>query len=505
MTAAESLAYAPITDLQRRMAAGELSAVELTQLYLDRIGQIDRDGPAVNSVLSVAPDALKVAEGLDGERAAGTVRGPLHGIPMLLKDNLDTVAPLETTAGSLALTGSCAPRDSTVAARLRAAGVVILGKANLSEWANFRSFRSSSGWSAVGGQTRNPYVLDRNPSGSSSGSGAAVAAGLCAAAIGTETNGSIYGPATWCGIVGYKPTVGLVSRAGIVPISVSQDTAGPMTRSVVCAAIVLDAIAGVDERDPATAAFGSPSCRDHARRLYGDGLHGVRLGVARRYADFHEHVDPVFEAALETLREGGADLVDPADGPTAEAIGDAERVLMQTEFKDGMARYLATRTDSPFNTLADLIAFNEARADEEMAFFRQESFEASQKRGSLQGNEYLEALARCRRLSREQGIDAALAEHGVDALVAPSAGPAALIDHILGRAGGVGGCGSTAAIAGYPHVTVPMGQVYGLPVGLSLFSTAGRDADLLRYGHAFEQARGPWQAPRFLPTAPQDV
>lgn len=499
---ADELAYAPISHLQERMAGGELTAVQLAQLFLDRIEALDRNGPTLRSVLAVSPVALDDAAALDAERATGNVRGPLHGVPVLLKDNLDTQAPLETTAGSLALTGSCAAQDSTVAARLRAAGAVILGKANLSEWANFRSSRSSSGWSAVGGQTRNPYALDRNPGGSSAGSGAAAAAGLCVAAIGTETNGSIYGPSSFCGVVGFKPTVGRVSRAGIVPIAASQDTAGPMARTVTDAALILDAITGDDARDPATTAH-THRDTDHTAGLDAGALRGVRLGVARAFAGFHERVDALFEAALEALREAGAELVDPANVAHLDAYGDSQRIVLQTEFKDGIAGYLATRPDVPHASLADLIAFNEAHAEREMPYFRQETFEASQARGDLQGNEYLEALARCRRLSREQGLDAVLAEHQLDALVTPSSGPASLTD-LVGRAGGLGGCGSPSAIAGYPHLTLPMGQVFGLPVGLSFLGAAGHDAQLLGYGYGFEQAVNAWRAPHFLDTVDLD-
>jgi amidase len=506
----DTFAYATARDLGQRLRAGELSAAGLTEGCLGRTAALDVDGPRLRSVLAVNPEALHDARRLDDERVAGGVRGPLHGIPILLKDNVDTRAPLETTAGSLALTGSCAPRDSTIAERLRAAGCVILGKANLSEWANYRGRRSSSGWSAVGGQTRNPHVLDRNPGGSSAGSGAAVAAGLSPLAIGSETDGSIYGPASFCGIVGFKPTVGLLSRAGVIPISASQDTLGPMTRTVFDAALVLDAVAGPDARDPATEANGPPGWRGRgavltppaggfAAALDDGDLRGLRLGVARRFAGFHEAVDAHFETALTCLREAGAELIDSADLPSHD-LGESETVVLQTELKDGLARYLATRPDAGPRTLADLIAFNVAHADRELRWFGQERFEESERRGGLDSAEYVEALARCRRLSRDEGIDAAATGFGVDAFVAPSLGPATLIDLVLGRAGGLGGCGSMSAVAGYPHLTVPMGLVHDLPVGLSVMGTAGADATVLRIGHAFQRAIGPPPRPRFLAT-----
>ncbi|RMH14808.1 MAG: amidase, partial [Gemmatimonadetes bacterium] len=482
------LAEVTLTELQEGMASGRWTAHGITEAYLDRIQRVDRSGPTLRSVIETNPDALDIARERDEERRAGRVRGPLHGVPILLKDNIDTHDRMTTTAGSYALEGSIPPRDSGVAERLRAAGAILLGKANLSEWANFRSTRSSSGWSGRGGQCRNPYALDRNPCGSSSGSGASVSANLTAAAIGTETNGSIVCPSSANGVVGVKPTVGLVSRAGIVPISHSQDTAGPMARTVADAALILGALTGVDPRDPATEASRGHARTDYTTVLDPDGLRGARIGVARGFFGFDPNVDALMEDALAALRDAGAVLVDPADVATRRQMGGPSYQVLLYEFKADMAAYLAQLgPDAPARTLADLIAFNEAHAEVEMPFFGQEIFEQAEAMGPLTDPEYREALATARRLAREEGIDAVMDEHRLDALVAPTGGPAWTTDLVNGDHFS-GGSSSPAAIAGYPNVTVPAGTVFGLPVGISFFGRAWSEPTLLRLAYAFEQA-----------------
>ncbi len=486
---------ATISGLGARMASGELTARALAEAYLERIEAID---PELRSVIEVGPDALATADAMDEERRAGRVRGPLHGIPVLVKDNIDTGDAMRTTAGSLALVDSRPARDATVVARLREAGAVLLGKTNLSEWANFRSTRSSSGWSARGGQTHNPYALDRNPCGSSSGSGAAVSANLCAAAVGTETDGSIVCPSSVNGIVGIKPTVGLVSRAGVVPISHTQDTPGPMARTVADAAALLAAMAGPDARDEATA--GAPAV-DLLESLQPNRLRGARIGVARNMAGFHDRVDAAFEDALAVLRGLGAVIVDSADVPHASELEDPELEVLLYEFKADLEAYLwELRGEAP-RSLAELIAFNQDHADTELAVFGQELFEKAHGKGPLTEPAYLEALAACRRLSREEGLDAALAEHRLDAIVAPSGAPAWLTDHVNGDHY-VGGNSTPAAVAGYPSVTVPMGLVSGLPVGISFLGPAWSEARLIGFAFAFEQATGHRSTPRLLPTLP---
>lgn len=492
---------AAIAALQERLQAGSLSARRLAEGYLARIEALDRRGPALGHVIEVNPEALAVAEALDAERKAKGPRGPLHGIPVLLKDNVDTADRNTTTAGSLALEGSIPPRDSFVAERLRAAGAVLLGKANMSEWANIRSNRSTSGWSARGGQTRNPYALDRNPCGSSSGSGGAVAANLCAVAIGTETDGSIVCPSSASGIVGIKPTLGLVSRAGIIPIAHSQDTAGPMARSVRDAAILLGALTGVDARDAATAESRGRAPADYTTSLDPNGLAGARLGVARKLFGFHAAVDRLLEDALAEMKRRGAVLLDPADIPHLGEYDDDELTVLLYELKADLNAYLATLgPGARVRTLEDVIRFNEANADREMPYFGQELFLKAQQKGPLSAPEYRKALAKNRRLSRKEGIDAVMDQHRLDAIVAPTGGPAWLTDLVTGDHFG-GGSSTAPAVAGYPNVTVPAGFVFGLPVGISFIGRAWSEPTLIKLAHAFEQATRHRRPPRFLPTA----
>jgi amidase len=484
-----------ITELSQWMADGTTDAQTLVRAYLARIDAIDRSGPTLGAVLEVNPDALAIAVELDAERRRSGPRGPLHGIPILLKDNVDTADALTTTAGSLALEGHHPERDAFLVARLREAGAIVLGKANLSEWANFRSSRSSSGWSSRGGQVRNPYALDRSPGGSSAGSAAAVAAGLCAAAIGTETDGSITAPASLCGVVGFKPTVGTVSRDGIVPISASQDTAGPMTRTVADAALVFDAIAGVDARDSATEAAdraGAPL----TDRLVRADLRGVRLGVPRGCTGVHEAADTVAAEAFALLRDLGAEIVEGVELWDRAALAAAERTVMLAEFKAGLNGYLRDHPNAPVRSLEEVVAFNRRHADRVMPFFGQELHEAALQAPDLDDPAYREARATCVRLARDEGIDRVLRDQRLDALIAPSRVPAWVIDVIDGDRS-FPGCSSPAAVAGYPHVSVPAGFAHGLPIGLSVFAGAYADADVLAIAAAFERARGPWRAPGF--------
>lgn len=489
-----------ISELQAAMNSGRETAASLVGKYLRRIEDIDRRGPAVNSVIELNPDAGAIARTLDKERKARGPRGPLHGIPVLIKDNIDTHDRMMTTAGSLALLGSIPSRDSFVAEKLREAGAVILGKTNLSEWANFRSNRSTSGWSGRGGLTKNPYALDRNPSGSSSGSAAAVSANLCSAAIGTETDGSIISPSTLCGIVGLKPTVGLISRAGIIPIAHSQDTAGPMTRTVTDAAILLGALTGVDPRDPATDPSRGRAHRDYTPFLDPNGLRGARIGVARRFFSARVGTEKILEAAIEEMKRRGAVIVDPADLPSQGKFGDSEFEVLLYEFKAGLNAYLAgLGPKAPVRSLKEIIEFNEQNQEKEMPYFGQETFLRAQEKGPLTEKAYLDALEKCRRLSRDEGIDAVMNEHKLDALIAPSGGPAGKTDLIYGNRS-VGGSSSPAAVAGYPSITVPVGQVFGLPFGLSFFGRAYSEPTLLRLAFGFEQATKARKPPKFLPT-----
>ena len=499
--AAEPAAFAleetTIAELQQRMASGELTSHAIVQQYLDRIAAIDRAGPALHAIIELNPDALAIADALDAERKSGKVRGPLHGIPVLLKDNLDTADHMHTTAGSLALAESIAAQDATVAARLRAAGAVLLGKTNLSEWANFRSAHSTSGWSGRGGQTKNPYALDRNPCGSSSGTGAAIAANLAAAGIGTETDGSIVCPAAANGLVGIKPTLGLVSRAGIIPIAHSQDTAGPMARSVADAVLLLEAIAGADARDPATRDADAHRA-EYARFLDANGLRGVRLGVVRKLAGFHPDVDARLDAAIAALRAAGATVLDPVELPNLGQYDEAELTVLEFEFKHDLDAYLAAlpATARAPRSLAELIAYDERERAREMPWFGQELFEQAQRRGELADPTDRAALAKAKRLAGARGIDAALKKYTLDALIAPTGGPAWVTDPVNGDHTS-GGSSTPAAVAGDPHVTVPMGFVHDLPVGLSFFGAAWSEPKLIRYAYAFEQVTHARRPPRF--------
>ena len=484
-----------IAELQAAMAAGEFSAEALCEQYLARIQAIDVRGPALNAVIEVNPEALAIAAARDVERSAARARGrrlrsPLHGIPVLLKDNIDTGDALQTSSGSLALAGTRAARDAYLVKRLRAAGAVILGKTNLSEWANFRGRRSVSGWSSRGGLTRNPYALDRTASGSSSGSGSAVAANLCAVAVGTETDGSIVSPAQTNGIVGIKPTLGLVSRAGIIPIARSFDTAGPMARSVADAAILLGVLTGVDARDAETTRGAKHLHKDYRPFLQADGLRGARIGVAREMQGNDARVRTIFERSLDVLRQQGAVLVDPVVVPNFNRLGAAQLEVMLYEFKAGLNAYLAARGRTcPVRSLADVIAYNDANAAQVMPWFGQQLLLAAQAKGALTGKPYRAALATCRRLSRREGIDVAMRQQRLVAIVFPSGGPAALIDPVHGDVSSWRVASSTpAAVAGYPHITVPAGYVCGLPVGMSFMAKAWQEPTLIRLAYAFEQA-----------------
>ena len=489
-----------VTDLQSAMASGRFTAHGITEKYLARIEAVDKHGPAINGVIEVNPDALSIAKELDRERKQKHLRGPLHGIPVLIKDNIDTSDRMMTTAGSLALVGSKPAKDSMVAQKLREAGAVLLGKTNLSEWANIRSNQSSSGWSGRGGQTKNPYVLDRNPCGSSSGSGAGVSANLCAVAIGTETDGSIVCPASANGVVGLKPTVGLVSRNGIIPISHSQDTAGPLCRTVRDAAILLGALTGVDEGDRATSDSRGKSYADYTQFLVADGLRGARIGVVRGTFGFSGAVDALMGTALEVLKAQGAVLVDPAEIETRGKFDESESMVFMYELKADLNAYLARLGPrAPVHTLQEIIEFNEKNREQEMPYFGQDLFLKSQLKGPLTSQEYLDALKKNHQLARTEGIDATMDKHKLDALVGPTGGPAWLTDLVAGDHFG-GGSSSSAAVAGYPNISVPAGDVFGLPVGISFFGRAWSEPVLIRIAYAYEQASQLRKVPQFLPT-----
>ncbi len=503
----EELNEATIAGLRAQLDAGQLTSRALVQMYIDRIGAIDQSGPNLRSVIELNPDALAIADALDAERKAKGPRGPLHGMPILIKDNIDTADQMLTTAGSLALVGSRPTQDATVARKLREAGAIIMGKTNLSEWANFRSTHSTSGWSGRGRQTRNPYILTHNPCGSSSGSGVAVAANLCVGALATETDGSIVCPAHQNGVVGIKPTLGLTSRAGVVPIAHSQDTIGTHARTVADAALLLGALTGVDPRDNATAASAGKGLADYTRFLDPNGLRGARIGVARKsFFGYSTAADAIIEAAIARMRDLGAIIVDPADLPNAEEIAknEGELEVLLYEFKADLNAYLATRVknerfpNAPFvRTLAEAIGFNEGDAQDEMPYFGQELFLRAQAKGPLTEQAYLDALAKNRRLGGKEGLDAALDTDKLDALIAPTGQPAWPTDlrngdHFLGASS------SPAAIAGYPLVTVPAGYAYGLPVGITFMGRAWSEPTLIKLAYAFEQGTKARRVPQYL-------
>lgn len=486
-----------VSQLQAKMNSGELSAKKLTEKYLERIKEIDSK---INSVIEINPDALRIAEELDKERKAGKTRGALHGIPVLIKDNIDTSDRMKTTAGSLALLNAPTPKqDASLVSQLRNAGAVILGKTNLSEWANFRSSNSVSGWSGRGGQTRNSYILDRNPCGSSSGTGGAIAANLAAIGIGTETDGSIICPSSICGLVGIKPTVGLISRSGIIPISHSQDTAGPMTRTVTDAAVLLSALTATDVQDSATSQNNKKAEKDYTKFLQKDGLKNARIGVARDFFGKNDDVDKIIENAIEAMKSAGATLVD-VKFPTISQFGGAEFQVLLYEFKTDLEKYLAQR-NAQYKTLADLIKFNEENAAQEMPYFKQETFETSAKKGDLNSREYRLALQKCQTLTQTQGIDAIMNKDKLDAVIAPSNAPTWLIDFVNGDCGSnyISSC-SISAVSGYPNITVPAGFLKELPIGISFFGRAFSEPTLIKLAYAYEQMTMMRKKPKFLST-----
>jgi amidase len=490
-----------IADLQEGMKSAKDSARSLAEKYLARIESIDRKGPGLNSIIETNPDALDIAEAMDHERATHGPRGPLHGIPLLIKDNINTADKMATTAGSLALVGARPPEDAFLVRRLREAGAVILGKTNLSEWANIRCSYSTSGWSGRGGLTKNPYALDRNPCGSSSGSSVAVAANLCAVAVGTETDGSIVSPSSANGIVGIKPTVGLVSRSGVIPISHSQDTAGPMARTVRDAAILLGVLAARDSADIVTIDDKQKAVADYTSTLDPSGLKGARIGVARNYFGFDDAVDKLMIRALGVLKSEGATLIDPAEIPNMDKVSEPEMTVLLYELKAGLAAYFARLGQkAPVRSLKDVIDFNERHRDREMPFFGQDLFVKAEAKGTLESYEYQEALAKCRRLARTEGIDTVMDKFRLDALVAPTLGPACLTDLVVGDHWR-GEASTAAAVAGYPSITVPAGFIFGLPVGLLFFGRAWSEPALLKLAFSFEQATKHRKSPRFLTTA----
>jgi amidase len=490
-----------ISELQAGMKSGKFSSRSLVKKYLERIDEIDKSEPAINSVIEINPEAVAIAEALDRERKDGKLRGPLHGIPILIKDNIDTADRMMTTAGSLALLGSRPMQDSFVAKKLREAGAVILGKTNLSEWANIRSNHSSSGWSARGGQTKNPYALDRNPCGSSSGSGAATAANLAVAALGTETDGSVVCPSSANSLVGIKPTIGLISRSGIIPIAHSQDTAGPMTRTVADAAILLGALTGIDQDDAVTKTSVGKSFTDYTRFLEKEGLKGARLGILRKNFGFSDRVDKLMEERIGQIKKLGAIVIDPVDMPSAGKFDESELEVLLYELKADLNAYLkGLGTSAPVHSLKEVIEFNEKNREKEMPYFGQDLFIKAQAKGPLTDKKYLQARAKNHLLSRGQGIDFVIRKHRLDAIIAPTGGPAWPTDWVNGDHF-TGGYSSASAVAGYPHITVPAGYVFGLPVGISFFGPAWSEPKLIKYAYAFEQATKVRTRPRFLPTA----
>lgn len=481
--------------LQQKMQNGTYTARSIAEMYLKRIAALDKQGPAINAIIELNPEALAIADEMDRARKENKVRGPLHGIPVLLKDNIDTGDSMMTTAGSLALEGHKAAKDAFIVAQLRAAGAVILGKTNLSEWANFRSSRSSSGWSSRGGQTKNPCVLSRNPCGSSSGSGAATAANFCAVAIGTETDGSVIAPSSFCGIVGIKPTVGLLSRSGIIPISATQDTAGPMTRTVRDAAILLGVLTGIDPDDPATAESKGKSHTDYTPFLNENSLKGKKIGIEKSFLTGHEGVTGLYKAAIEVLKSQGATVVEVELLKATSAFGEAEYTVLQYEFKDGLNRYLA-RANAPVKSLAEVIAFNRANEAKAMPWFKQEILESSEAMGPLSDKKYTDAVQKTR--STRQIIDNLMQKNGLDAIVGTSIGLPNQTDLVNGDySTGFYFC-PPAAMAGYPHITVPMGKVHELPVGLSFVAGAWQEGPLLGMAYSYEQATKHREAAKFL-------
>jgi amidase len=492
------LEEATADQLQDWMTSGRYTSRQIVDMYLHRIEEIDRNGPALHAVIEVNPDAGTIADALDAERRAKGPRGPLHGIPVLIKDNIDTADRMLTTAGSLALEDSRPAKDAFLVERLRAAGVVILGKTNLSEWANFRSTHSTSGWSGRGGQTKNPYELDRNPCGSSSGTGAAIAANLAAIGVGTETDGSIVCPSGANGLVGIKPTVGLISRTGVIPISHTQDSAGPMARTVADAALLLGALTAVDPADPATKASPSHVRADYTKSLDGNALEGARIGVARKqYFGYSDAADRVIEKAIADLKSAGALIIDPANIPTSSKLDACENQVLQYEFKSDLNAYLAGRKGSAVKTLEDLIRFNERERAREMPYFGQELFVQSQKKGPLTSEIYRTALAKCRALARDQGVDLVLRSNRLDAIIAPTGSPAWTTDLVNGDHF-TGASSTPAAVAGYPSITVPAGEAFGLPIGLSFIGTAWSEPRLIALAYAYEQHTRHRHPPSFL-------
>lgn len=477
-----------ITEMRNWLESDKYSSEDLVNMYLDRIREIDDEGPSLNSIIEINPDAVSIARQLDTERKSGKLRSPLHGIPIVIKDNIDTADKMATTAGSLALSKNIAQKDAFIVTRLREAGAIIIAKTNLSEWANFRSNRSSSGWSARGGQTRNPYMLNRNPCGSSSGTAVAVSANLCAAGIGTETDGSIVCPSSINGIVGIKPTLGLCSRTGIIPIAFSQDTAGPMARTVADAAILLGAITGTDPQDSATADSAGRVHTDYTKFLIANGLKGVRVGVARNFFGFHEKVDALMEGVIKVLESSGARIVDPANIEFVKETSESEFQVLLYEFKDGLNRYLAgANPDTGVKTLEDVIRFNNNHASEELRYFGQEILLEAQKKGPLTENRYIQALNNTRKYSRDSGIDSIMKRRSLDVIIAPTGGPAWVTDLINGDHY-LGGSSTPAACAGYPAITVPAGFIEGLPVGVTFIGKAWSEPQLIQYAYSFEQA-----------------
>lgn len=484
-----------IDELQQKMKSKAYTSRSITELYLKRIDEIDKSGPKLNAVIELNPDALDIADAMDKERAAGKVRGPLHGIPVLIKDNISTGDKMHTTAGALAIADNIMKQDAFIIQKLREAGAVLLGKTNLSEWANFRSTRSTSAWSSRGGQTKCPYILDRNPSGSSAGSGSAASANLCAVAIGTETDGSIVSPSSVNGLVGIKPTVGLWSRTGIIPISKTQDTAGPMARTVRDAAILLGALAGEDPQDSYTSASKGKNEPDYTKFLDADGLKGKRIGIEKDGLKVNPAMDSLFQQAIETLKSKGATIVEVELYKQLKEAGKAQLTVLLYEFKDGLNSYLS-KANSKVKSLADVIAFNKQNETKAMPFFKQETLELAEKKGGLNEKEYVEAVGKTAGITRK-AIDTLLKEHNLDAIAAPTNGFACCIDLVNGDYDNGFSFSSPAAMAGYPHITVPMGYYNELPVGLSFISSAYKEGDIIRLGYAYEQASKKRVAPKF--------